>query len=133
MQWSPICSVDMIRTQYPTYDSLLIPTTIILQQQIYTWVGNVLIAVNPWKILKDPPYVRYIACSPLPLFLYSHQVNIMVEKAYRNMLRDKSPQSMVVSGESGAGVSIIDWLLLLFIHLTENRNLQIGIQVESSC
>lgn len=70
---------------------------------IYTWIGEVLVAVNPWKEIKTPPYVCNIMQPSYCLIVIISKINTVVERAYKNVLRDKVPQAILVSGESGSG------------------------------
>ena len=75
--------------------------------EIYTNTGPILIAVNPWRTL-DIYSAQYMdkynsssldrAIDGLPPHVYR-----VADAAYRAMLRDCRNQSILVSGESGAG------------------------------
>lgn len=72
--------------------------------KIYTYVGNILIAVNPFQWLglyTDEMSAQYTnvhnkAEHPPHLF-------VIADSAYHSMMRNKKPQVCVISGESGAG------------------------------
>lgn len=77
------------------------------RQDIYTNVGGILIAVNPYEKLSDATYgedamfvyggadVAFTGCEPHPYLL--------AEAALRALDRDRESQSFVISGESGSG------------------------------
>ncbi|KAI9203219.1 P-loop containing nucleoside triphosphate hydrolase protein [Polychytrium aggregatum] len=75
-----------------------------LPHQIYTYSGIVLIAMNPFSNMSDL-YTQQMMkqyckrprqeCQP---HLYA-----IAEDAYRSMIRDRKNQSIIISGESGAG------------------------------
>ncbi|KAI8826621.1 P-loop containing nucleoside triphosphate hydrolase protein [Fimicolochytrium jonesii] len=74
-----------------------------LQQNIYTYSGIVLIAMNPFA--KVPLYGQDVMREysgkrreELEPHLFA-----VAEEAYRSMIQDKKNQSIIVSGESGAG------------------------------
>merc|ERR1719409_1316599 len=74
-----------------------------LNDEIYTSVGSILVSVNPFKPL--PLY------TPSVVHKYSHRgstelpphVYALADNAYRGILFDGKDQSLIVSGESGAG------------------------------
>ena len=73
----------------------------------YTYVAHMLIAVNPLKRLADPPMPGVSKCANLAALaaLPPHQY-VLAEGAYRALLAPPAVaqnQSIVVSGESGAG------------------------------
>ena len=74
------------------------------QECIYTFVSSILIAVNPFRQL--PLYgveirEKYLATadkSTLPPHIFT-----IADNSFRAMMADNSSQSVVISGESGAG------------------------------
>ncbi|XP_078736097.1 unconventional myosin-VI-like [Lampetra fluviatilis] len=74
------------------------------RDKIYTYVANILIAVNPYRDIPQLYTSAAIATyrgrslGTLPPHVYA-----IADKAYRDMKVHKLSQSIVVSGESGAG------------------------------
>ena len=72
-------------------------------EQIYTYIGHVLVVCNPYKWLNiyDPSIMKS----------YVHQARIDVsphifataEAAYRSMVTEEDSQCIIISGEPGAG------------------------------
>ena len=87
---------------------------------IYTNVSSILISVNPFKML--PLYT--------PEIMEKYRVNARNEEphvfqvadgAYRGMLSDRADQSIIISGESGAGKSEATKLMLQYIAEISSR------------
>ncbi|KOO21444.1 myosin-like protein [Chrysochromulina tobinii] len=74
--------------------------------EIYTFVGPILVAINPFKYIErlyTPDLMGKAKKYPVghpdrPAHTFS-----MAEAAYMQLIKQKKPQSLVVSGESGAG------------------------------
>ncbi|XP_041367346.1 unconventional myosin-IXAa-like isoform X3 [Gigantopelta aegis] len=83
---------------------------------IYTYVGSILIAVNPFKFfpIYNPKYVKMYQnkrLGELPPHIFA-----IADAAYYTMLRTKQNQCIVISGESGSGKT--ESTNLLLHHLT---------------
>ncbi|KAI1728643.1 myosin head (motor domain) domain-containing protein [Ditylenchus destructor] len=74
------------------------------RRQIYTYVANILISINPYEPVPDLYSSETIrkydgkSLGSLPPHIFA-----IADKAYRDMRRLKQSQSIIVSGESGAG------------------------------
>uniref|UniRef100_A0A8C7YQ64 Myosin XVI n=1 Tax=Oryzias sinensis TaxID=183150 RepID=A0A8C7YQ64_9TELE len=76
--------------------------------QIYTYIGHILLLINPNKEL--PIYSTLVSqlylsstgrlCSSLPPHIFSS-----AERAFHMMLQERRPQCFILSGESGSGKS----------------------------
>ncbi|XP_042858977.1 myosin-IIIb-like [Penaeus japonicus] len=71
--------------------------------QIYTYMGDILIAVNPFKEIgvygeKESRLHRGMGKSENPPHIYA-----MADNSYHTMLHQRQQQCIVISGESGAG------------------------------
>eukprot|EP01091_Cochliopodium_minus_P015206 TRINITY_DN5339_c0_g1_i2.p1 TRINITY_DN5339_c0_g1~~TRINITY_DN5339_c0_g1_i2.p1 ORF type:complete len:1073 (-),score=394.85 TRINITY_DN5339_c0_g1_i2:98-3316(-) len=83
---------------------------------IYTYIGNVLISVNPFKNIKDLYSERllkdYRGKYPyeLPPHVYS-----LADGVYRQLLQEGKNQCVIISGESGAGKTEASKKILQFI------------------
>jgi myosin-5 len=72
---------------------------------IYTFTGDILISINPYKLIHG----LYSIPDALPDYAVSRHPHVyaVAERAYKHMLLESDPakknQSMIVSGESGAG------------------------------
>ena len=77
-----------------------------MRDQIYTLVGDILVAVNPFKPIKGLYGEKVMAqCRGKRLYncACGPHVYAIAEKAYASMVRAAASQGIVVSGESGAG------------------------------
>ncbi|XP_065315561.1 unconventional myosin-Ic-like [Gordionus sp. m RMFG-2023] len=73
------------------------------QDIIYTYIGSVLIAINPYKNIPiyTPEFInKYRGVN---LFEMPPHIFALSDLAYRAMMGSQSNQSMLISGESGAG------------------------------
>ncbi|VDD94836.1 unnamed protein product [Enterobius vermicularis] len=74
------------------------------RKQIYTYVANILISINPYEQVPELYSSKMIkkyqgkSLGTLPPHIFA-----IADKAYRDMRRFKQSQSVIVSGESGAG------------------------------
>lgn len=83
---------------------------------IYTYVGSILIAVNPFKFfpIYNPKYVQHYQnrrLGDLPPHIFA-----IADAAYQAMLRKRYNQVILISGESGSGKT--ESTNLLLHHLT---------------
>ncbi|XP_055911615.1 unconventional myosin-IXa-like isoform X1 [Eupeodes corollae] len=71
---------------------------------IYTYVGSILIAVNPFKFypIYNPKYVRLYQNQRIGPILPPH-IFAIADNAYYSMLKENRNQCIVISGESGSG------------------------------
>ncbi|XP_066140696.1 unconventional myosin-IXb-like isoform X2 [Euwallacea fornicatus] len=71
---------------------------------IYTYVGSILIALNPFKFypIYNPKYVKLYQNRRLGPNLPPH-IFAVADSAYHCMLKDRKNQCIVISGESGSG------------------------------
>ena len=73
------------------------------KKSIYTYTGHILVAINPFELL---PIYGQDKMTPYPnkaLGIAEPHTYAMGEEAYKTLLKSQSSQSLVVSGESGAG------------------------------
>lgn len=74
------------------------------KDKIYTYVANILIAINPYSDIKDLYASKTIkAYQGRSLGTMPPHVFAIADKAFRDMKVLKQCQSIIVSGESGAG------------------------------
>jgi myosin-6 len=74
------------------------------KDKIYTYVANILVAVNPYKDIKNLYSGSTIkAYDGKSLGTMPPHVFAIADKAFRDMKVMKQSQSVIVSGESGAG------------------------------
>ncbi|BES90901.1 MYSc [Nesidiocoris tenuis] len=95
--------------------------------QIYTYIGDILIAVNPYSTLglyttmKQKIYQKQSRCHKPP------HIFAIADAAYQMLVSQKTNQSIVISGESGAGKTESGNLLLkqlVFLGKVPNSNLE---------
>ncbi|KAN0024169.1 hypothetical protein ACTFIV_008569 [Dictyostelium citrinum] len=90
---------------------------------IYTYTGSILIAINPYT--KLPIYTKEMIESfcDQPVSKLAPHVYSIAESAYREMLNFQKNQSILVSGESGAGkTETTKFLLQYFAAMGEKGN-----------
>ncbi|KAH6577051.1 hypothetical protein BASA50_008601 [Batrachochytrium salamandrivorans] len=103
------------------------------QEQIYTYSGIVLIAMNPFKrlniytseIMREYSGKRRDELEP--------HLFAVAEQAYRNMIKEKKNQSIIISGESGAGkTQSAKYIMRYFAIVDELSISRVGSSVEVS-
>ncbi|CAD0194743.1 unnamed protein product [Chrysodeixis includens] len=97
------------------------------QNQIYTYIGDILVAVNPFTDVgiytsKIQQIYQGRCRSDNPPHIYA-----VADAAHQALMHQKLHQAIVISGESGAGKTESANLLLkqlVFLSKTQNRNLE---------
>jgi myosin-9 len=98
-----------------------------LSGHIYTYVGSILIAVNPFKFLPyiyNPKYINMYQnrrLGELPPHIFA-----MADTAYHNMLSERTNQCIVITGESGSGKTESTNLLLNHLSALSRKGLHPG-------
>lgn len=87
----------------------------LLEDNIYTYIGPVLVAVNPFKNLpyfgdKEVEMYQGAAHYEVPPHIYA-----LADTMYRNMLIDNDSQCVIISGESGAGKTVSAKFIMNYI------------------
>ena len=87
---------------------------------IYTYVGSILIAVNPFKFypIYNPKYVKLYQNKRLGEL--SPHIFAIADAAYNAMMRDRKPQCIVISGQYSSSNTIIlhSILFIAFLYST---------------
>lgn len=93
--------------------------------QIYTYTGKVLLALNPFRVLDDVygPDVMELYWSNDYTERPPPHIYATAEDAYRSMLRNRKPenQSILVSGESGAGKTVTTKIIMRYLATLSQR------------
>ncbi|KAI4322882.1 hypothetical protein L6164_022533 [Bauhinia variegata] len=93
---------DLIQLSYLNEPSVLYNLRFrYTQEMIYNKAGPILIAVNPFKAVEI--YGKDSITAYRQKFVDSPHVYVMADAAYNEMMTDKVNQSIIISGESGAG------------------------------
>eukprot|EP00977_Amphora_coffeiformis_P012271 scaffold3034_cov173-Amphora_coffeaeformis.AAC.7 len=107
------------------------------KDQIYTYTGKVLLALNPFRVLDSvygPDVMEQYWSNDYterpPPHIYA-----TAEDAYRSMMRDRKPQnqSILVSGESGAGKTVTTKIIMRYLATLSqrsNRSSQVSIEAQ---
>eukprot|EP01097_Dermamoeba_algensis_P001703 TRINITY_DN1640_c0_g3_i4.p1 TRINITY_DN1640_c0_g3~~TRINITY_DN1640_c0_g3_i4.p1 ORF type:complete len:2134 (-),score=641.62 TRINITY_DN1640_c0_g3_i4:179-6580(-) len=92
---------------------------------IYTFTGSILVSVNPFKIL--PIYTQEIVQKyvGVRLGLLPPHIFSTAEATYFRMKEDKRNQSVIISGESGAGKTEATKLILQYLAAMTNKHSQV--------
>lgn len=72
---------------------------------IYTYIGDVLIMVNPYRDLGlyNPETLRQYRSTGVPKNTLDPHIYAVADRAYKSLIRSGQNQVFVISGESGAG------------------------------
>ncbi|GJQ10666.1 hypothetical protein GpartN1_g2457.t1 [Galdieria partita] len=105
--------LDLLRRRYAT-------------EKIYTCVGGeaLLVSVNPYcpipGLFNDSTMERIFSNQLLGCNFKPH-IFSMADAAYRNMMKSKTPQSLIISGESGAGKTEACKFILKYLVFLNDR------------
>ncbi|GMN48941.1 hypothetical protein TIFTF001_018110 [Ficus carica] len=99
--------------------------------EIYTYTGNILIAINPFQSLSN----LYDAFTMelykgIPFGRLSPHVFAVADAAYRDMINDGKSNSILVSGESGAGKTETAKMLMRYLVFLGGHTAPAGRTVE---
>ena len=89
---------------------------------IYTYTGSILIALNPWKSVEDLYTADQLAAyRGQALGARAPHLFALADSAYRGLVQEGDDQTILVSGESGAGKTESTRRLLEFLVFVSSR------------
>ncbi|CAD5117530.1 DgyrCDS6295 [Dimorphilus gyrociliatus] len=92
---------------------------------IYTYIGNVVISINPYKFL--PIYTRDVIFQYRSRNIYEIPPHIYAisDEAYRSMRDRNLDQCVIISGESGAGKTEASKLIMQYIAAVSGKGREV--------
>ncbi|XP_066266634.1 unconventional myosin-XVI-like isoform X2 [Branchiostoma lanceolatum] len=104
------------------------------RQQIYTYIGEILVAINPFKELQiysipaSMLYKNVVARNSLPPHIYG-----TADAIYHSLVMEKLPQCCVISGESGAGkTESAKYMVNQFLRLADCEEGGLNLKIEQA-
>eukprot|EP00118_Oscarella_pearsei_P008877 m.47912 g.47912 ORF g.47912 m.47912 type:complete len:647 (+) comp33841_c0_seq5:217-2157(+) len=91
------------------------------RDEIYTYVGTVLIAVNPFRLIPIYQPKHFDLYRTRPLGALSPHIFAIADSAYTSMLKEKRNQCVIVSGESGSGKTESTKYMLRYLMAVSNK------------
>ncbi|XP_022953205.1 myosin-12 isoform X1 [Cucurbita moschata] len=99
--------------------------------EIYTYTGNILIAVNPFRRLPHLYDIHMMEqYKGAPFGELSPHLFAVADTCYRSMINEQGSQSILVSGESGAGKTETTKMLMRYLAFMGGRSDTEGRTVE---
>lgn len=99
--------------------------------EIYTYTGNILIAVNPFRRLPHLYDIHMMEqYKGAPFGELSPHLFAVADACYRSMINEQGSQSILVSGESGAGKTETTKMLMRYLAFMGGRSDTEGRTVE---
>ncbi|KAF8022278.1 hypothetical protein BT93_G2431 [Corymbia citriodora subsp. variegata] len=99
--------------------------------EIYTYTGNILIAVNPFRRLPHLYDIQMMEqYKGAPFGELSPHLFAVADTSYRAMIYEQQSQSILVSGESGAGKTETTKMLMRYLAFMGGRSNSEGRTVE---
>ena len=92
---------------------------------VYTYTGSILLALNPFEKLPLYGTEQMRSYVGRPLGAVAPHTYAMAEEAYRCLLQTRSSQSLVVSGESGAGKTEANKQLMRYLAFRAKKGEQL--------
>ncbi|XP_076600770.1 unconventional myosin-X isoform X1 [Chaetodon auriga] len=129
MHHSSIRGVEDMATLEDLHDGAIMHNLFLRYQQrhIYTYIGSILAAVNPYQLLPglyDRPAVeRY---SRHHLGEISPHIFAVANECYRSLWKRLKNQCVLISGESGAGKTESTKLILKFLSCMSQHSLEVS-------
>ncbi|CAF4016173.1 unnamed protein product, partial [Rotaria magnacalcarata] len=99
------------------------------EDNIYTYTGSILVAVNPYKLLDiyNMDYIRQYSNKKIGEL--SPHIFAIGDNAYWSMQRYQHDQCIIISGESGSGKTESTKLILQFLAATSGQHSWIEQQI----
>ncbi|KAM8835472.1 unconventional myosin-Ic-like isoform 1-T2 [Synchiropus picturatus] len=85
---------------------------------IYTYIGSVLVSVNPYKELDIYSKAQMERYRGVSFYEISPHIYAVADNAYRAMRTERKDQCILISGESGAGKTEASKKILLYYSVT---------------
>eukprot|EP00029_Vermamoeba_vermiformis_P011292 TRINITY_DN616_c1_g2_i1.p1 TRINITY_DN616_c1_g2~~TRINITY_DN616_c1_g2_i1.p1 ORF type:complete len:1008 (-),score=401.27 TRINITY_DN616_c1_g2_i1:84-3056(-) len=83
---------------------------------IYTYIGHVLVAVNPYRVIPNL-YGKNVVKNYQGRYIYEEAPHVyaIAEDAYRSLLNEGQNQCIIITGESGSGKTETSKLIMQYI------------------
>ncbi|CAJ1072946.1 unconventional myosin-X isoform X2 [Xyrichtys novacula] len=129
MHHSSIRGVEDMATLEDLHDGAIMYNLFLRYQQrhIYTYIGSILAAVNPYQLLPglyDRPAVEMYSRHHLGEI--SPHIFAVANECYRSLWKRLQNQCVLISGESGAGKTESTKLILKFLSAMSQHSLEIS-------
>lgn len=102
-----------------------------LQDKIYTYTATVLLAVNPYKSMHDLyTHEKQSLYRNKNIGALSPHPYAIADTAYRQLLRERKDQALVISGESGAGKTETAKIIMRYLTAVSRTDAEHGGRIQ---